>query len=167
MCRVSQTKFLLDKYIAGLCFNRTAISIQKIDSKSSKSHLKSLPRISPKSYRHRLYLKPFLIAIFNFSHKRPMFALTPESGYTLGSLRKIAHSGLHGETGGPSLCGHSVVLCCQRNRPERTAGGSGCTPMACVRFLRRRGPAGLRNPVCNLAMLLFFALCAGIPTRAR
>ena len=81
-----------------LCFNRTAISIQKIDSKSSKSHLKSLPRISPKSYRHRLYLKPFLIAIFNFSHKRPMFALTPESGYTLGSLRKIAHSGPHAET---------------------------------------------------------------------
>ena len=68
---------------------------------------------------------------------------------------------------GPSLCGHSVVLCCQRNCPERTAGGSGCTPTACVRFLRRRGPAGLRNPVCNLAMLLFFALCAGIPTRAR
>ena len=83
-----------------LCFNRTAISIQKIDSKSSKSHLKSLLRISPKSYRHRLYLKPFLIAIFNFSHKRLMFALTPESGYTLGSLRKIAHSGLYGETGG-------------------------------------------------------------------
>ena len=24
MCRVSQTKFLLDKYIAGLCFYRTA-----------------------------------------------------------------------------------------------------------------------------------------------
>ena len=44
--------------------------------------------------------KPLLIALFNFSHKRPTFALTPESGYTLGSLRKIAHSGLHGETGG-------------------------------------------------------------------
>ena len=44
--------------------------------------------------------QPFLIAFFNFSHKRPTFALTPESGYTLGSLRKIAHSGLHGETGG-------------------------------------------------------------------
>ena len=28
---------------------------------------------------------------------------------------------------------------------QRTAGGSGCTPMACVRFLRRRGPAGLRD----------------------
>ena len=82
-----------------LCFNRTAISIQKIDSKSSKSHLKSLPRISPKSYRHRLYLKPFLIAIFNFSHKRPTFAFTGESGYTLGFRRRIAHSGLHAETG--------------------------------------------------------------------
>ena len=83
-----------------LCFNRTAISIQKIDSKSSKSHLKSLPRISPKSYRHRLYLKPFLIAIFNFSHKRPTFALTPESGYTLAFAQRIAHNGSHGETGG-------------------------------------------------------------------
>ena len=82
-----------------LCFNRTAISIQKIDSKSSKSHLKSLPRISPKSYRHRLYLKPFLIAIFNFSHKRPTFAFTSKSGYTLGFRRRIAHSGLHAETG--------------------------------------------------------------------
>ena len=82
-----------------LCFNRTAISIQKIDSKSSKSHLKSLPRISPKSYRHRLYLKPFLIAIFNFSHKRPTFAFTGKSGYTLAFANRIVHSGLHGETG--------------------------------------------------------------------
>ena len=148
MCRVSQTKFLLDKYIAGLCFNRTAISIQKIDSKSSKSHLKSLPRISPKSYRHRLYLKPFLIAIFNFSHKRPTFALTPESGYTLGSLRKIAHSGLHAETQGFTL----VVawrFISHLTFGQAKAGGSGCTPTACVRFLRRRGPAGLRNFGCK------------------
>ncbi len=43
--------------------------------------------------------QPFLIAIFNFSHKRPTFALTPESGYTLGFRRRIAHSGLHAETG--------------------------------------------------------------------
>mgnify|MGYP006994972219 CR=1 FL=1 len=93
-----------------LCFNRTAISIQKIDSKSSKSHLKSLPRISPKSYRHRLYLKPFLIAIFNFSHKRPTFAFTGESGYTLGFRRRIAHSGLHAETGGVSDGGGITTL---------------------------------------------------------
>ena len=37
--------------------------------------------------------------LFNFSHKRPTFALTPESGYTLGLRRKIAHNGLHAETG--------------------------------------------------------------------
>ena len=44
--------------------------------------------------------KPFLIAFFNFSHKRPAFAFAGESGYTLGFRRRIAHSGLHAETGG-------------------------------------------------------------------
>ena len=43
--------------------------------------------------------KPFLIPIFNFSHKRPTFAFAGESGYTLGFRRKIAHNGSHGETG--------------------------------------------------------------------
>ena len=43
--------------------------------------------------------KPLFIASFNFSHKWPTFAFTGESGYTLGSRRKIAHSGTHGETG--------------------------------------------------------------------
>ena len=104
--------------------------------------------------------------LFNFSHKRPTFALTPESGYTLAFRRKMAHSGLHAETQGFTL----VVawrFISHLTFGQAKAGGSGCTPTACVRFLRRRGPAGLRNPVCNLAMLLFFALCAGIPTRAR
>ena len=43
--------------------------------------------------------KPLLIPFFNFSHKGPTFAFTPESGYTLGFRRKIAHSGSHGEIG--------------------------------------------------------------------
>ena len=43
--------------------------------------------------------QPFLIPLFNFSHKRPTFAFTSESGYTLGFRRRIAHSGLHAETG--------------------------------------------------------------------
>ena len=34
--------------------------------------------------------------------KRPTFAFTGESGYTLGFRRKIAHSGSHAETGGVS-----------------------------------------------------------------
>ena len=32
--------------------------------------------------RHKFYPQPFLIAFFNFSHKRPTFAFTSESGYT-------------------------------------------------------------------------------------
>ena len=42
--------------------------------------------------------QPLLIPIFNFSYKRPTFAFTSESGHTLGSRRKIAHSGSHAET---------------------------------------------------------------------
>ena len=44
--------------------------------------------------------KPHFIAFFSLSHKRPTFAFTGESGYTLGFRRRIAHSGLHAETGG-------------------------------------------------------------------
>ena len=43
--------------------------------------------------------KPLFIAFFNFSNKRPTFAFTGESGYTLGFRRRIAHNGSHGETG--------------------------------------------------------------------
>ena len=43
--------------------------------------------------------KPLFIAFFSLSHKWPTFAFTSESGHTLGSRRKIAHNGSHGETG--------------------------------------------------------------------
>ena len=46
--------------------------------------------------------QPFLIPIFNFSHKRHTFAFTGESEYTLGFRRRIAHTGSHAETGGVS-----------------------------------------------------------------
>ena len=44
--------------------------------------------------------KPLFIAFFSISHKRPTFAFTDESGYTLGFANRIAHSGSHAETGG-------------------------------------------------------------------
>ena len=50
--------------------------------------------------------KPF----FNFSHQRPTFAFTGESGHTLGSRRKIAHNGSHGETRGVSDGGAITTL---------------------------------------------------------
>ena len=47
---------------------------------------------------------------FNFSHKWPTFAFTGESGYTLAFANRIAHSGLHAETGGVSDGGGITTL---------------------------------------------------------
>ena len=54
--------------------------------------------------------KPLLIPFFNFSHKWPTFALTPESGYTLAFAQRITHKGTHGETGGVSDGGGITTL---------------------------------------------------------
>ena len=54
------------------------------------------------SCRLKLYLRPSFVAFFNFSHKRPTFAFTVESGYTLAFANRIAHNGTHSETGGVS-----------------------------------------------------------------
>ena len=72
-------------------------------------HPKNLPvkfGFSPKTVSTNIARKlpsqrcpqPLLIPIFNFSHKRPTFAFTVESGCTPGFRRKIAHKGTHGET---------------------------------------------------------------------
>ena len=72
------------------------------------------PKIVPANISKKLppqcCSKPLLIPFFNFSRKRPTFAFTSESGYTLGSLRKIAHKGTHGETGGVSDGGGITTL---------------------------------------------------------
>lgn len=101
-------------------------------------------------YRQQLYLRPSFIPIFNFSHKRPTFAFTGKSGYTLGFRRKIAHSGSHAETGAFSLRSQRCLVLPAKSSPKEPAGESGCTPMACVRFLRHRDPAGLRKPILLL-----------------
>ncbi len=61
--------------------------------------LKIVPATIAKKLPLQLRPKPLFIAFFSLSHKRPTFAFTGESGYTLGSRRKIAHSGSHAETG--------------------------------------------------------------------
>ena len=53
-------------------------------------------------YQQQFYLRPSFITFFNFSHKRPTFAFTGESGYTLAFAQRIAHSGSHDETQGVS-----------------------------------------------------------------
>ena len=71
---------------------------------------KSVPANIAKKLPPQRCSKPFLIAFFNFSHKRPAFAFAGESGYTLGFRRRIAHSGSHGETGGVSDGGAITTL---------------------------------------------------------
>ena len=63
---------------------------------------KTVPANIVKKLPSKRCYKPLLIPFFNFSHKRPTFAFTRESGYTLGFTQRIAHNGSHGETRGVS-----------------------------------------------------------------
>ena len=83
-------------------------------SKKSPVKFGFSPKIVPANIAKKLppqrCPKPLLIAFFNFSHKRPTFAFAGKCGYTLGFPRKIAHSGLHAETGGVSDGGGITTL---------------------------------------------------------
>ena len=94
--------------------------------------------------------QPFLIPLFNFSHKQPAFAFAGESGYTLVFRRKIAHKGTHGETGGISDGGAITTLGAFRTVRKPCVAGyqngklcrfwvlAGCVPE------ERREPSGQR-----------------------
>ena len=70
----------------------------KIRLKKFGFSLKIVPVNIAKKLPSQRCFKPLFIPVFNFSYKWPTFAFTGESGYTLGFRRRIAHSGLHGET---------------------------------------------------------------------
>ena len=72
--------------------------------------LKIVPATIAKKLPLQLRPKPLFIAFFSLSHKWLTFAFTDESGYTLGFRRRIAHSGLHAETGGVSDGGGITTL---------------------------------------------------------
>ena len=132
--------------------------------------------------RHKLYPQPFLIPVFNFSHKRPTFAFTPESGYTLGLRRKIAHKRLHAETGGvsdgvlllPSDCftrfgkpawpgirtAHFAVFGSWPGVRQKDAENlRDSDALMRVAVPRRRGPVGLRD-LFQFGDVAVFSLCA-------
>ena len=147
-------------------------------SKNSPVKFGFSPKIVPANIAKKLppqrCPKPLLIAFFNFSHKRPTFAFAGECGYTLGFRRKIAHKGTHGETGGvlgggwyhyprsvphvsETLRGQGVerqtlpLLGLGRGCSRRTQKAFGTAMRLCVSLSRRRrGPAGLRDPVSAL-----------------
>ena len=150
-------------------------------------HLKNLPvkfsfslKIVPATIAKKLpsqrCSKPHFIAFFSLSHKRPTFAFTGESGYTLAFWRKIAHSGLHGETG----AFRTGVVSLPSDRSARFGnpawpGGRTANFAAFGSWLdvlpknaeslrnsdvlmrvavpRRRGPTGLRDPVSALLIM--------------
>ena len=109
--------------------------------------------------------------------KRPTFAFADESGYTLAFANRIAHSGLHAETGAVSDGGAITTLgaFCAVRKPcvarcqngvlcrfgilagrcsRRTQKTFGTAMRLCVSLSRRRrGPAGLRNPVSALLIM--------------
>ena len=72
--------------------------------------LKTVPANIAKKLPLQLRPKPLFIAFFSLSHKRPTFAFTSKSGYTLAFANRIAHSGLHGETRGVSDGGAITTL---------------------------------------------------------
>ena len=71
----------------------------KIQLKKFGFSLKITSANSAKKLPPQRCSKSLFIAFFSFAHKRPTFAFTGESVYTLGFRRKIAHKGTHGETG--------------------------------------------------------------------
>ena len=113
--------------------------------------------------------RPFLIPFFNFAHKRPTFAFTDESEYTLGFAQRIAHSGLHAETGVfrtgvvslPSDCftrfgnpawpgirtaNFAAFGSCSEALLKNAESLRDSDALMRVAVPRRRGPAGLRRP---------------------
>ena len=129
---------------------------------------KIVPAYIVKKLPSQRCFKPLLIALFNFSHKRLTFALTPESGYTLGPAQRIAHKGTHGETGGVLGGGGITALGAFRTftnipgpgvrtasfaafgswsgvRPKNEESLRNSDALMCVAVPRRRGPAGLRD----------------------
>ena len=97
MCRVSQAKFLLDKYIAGLCFNRTAFPVQKSGLKSSIFRPKPFPQISPKSYRHNAVPNRF-----STSRTNGLRSLSQAKAGTPSAFRERSHTRAHTAKQGPS-----------------------------------------------------------------
>ena len=168
-CPITGTSLYLVLLSNGL--HRPKIQLKKFDFS-----LKTVPANIAKKLPLQLRPKPLFIAFFSLSHKRPTFAFTGESGYTLGFRRRIAHSGSHGETGGVSDGGGITTLGAFRtftNIPGpgiRTASfaafgaWSGVLPknaeslrnsdaLMRVAVPRRRGPAGLRDPVAIVSMI--------------
>ena len=161
-------KFRLDKYIAGLCFYRTAFTVQKSGLKSSVFHSKSFPRISPKSYRHNAGPNRFSSRFSTSRTNGPRLPSPPKAG-THSPFGKRSHTRAHTAKQGrfrwgryyyprtvshvsETLRGQGVerqtlpLLGLGRGHSRRTQRACGTAMRLCASLSRRRrGPAGLRD----------------------
>ena len=134
----------------------------------------------------KLYLRPSFIAFFNFSHKRPTFAFTVESGYTHSPSPTGSHTTAHTAKQGAFRTG-TLSLPSTRAARSRTSPGRvsdrrtlpllGLDPVCSRRtqrafgtamrlcaslFRRRRGPAGLRDLFRFCRNCGLYILCSGL-----
>ena len=115
-------------------------------------------------------------------HKRPTLAFSGENGYTLGPAQRIAHKGTHGETGAfrtgplslpserftrfgnPAWPGGRTAYFAAfgpwpRVLPKNAESLRSSDALMRVAAPRRRGPAGLRDPVAvPLTALIGFTI---------
>ena len=104
--------------------------------------------------------KPLFSAFFNFSHKRPTFAFTSKSGYTLTFANRIAHSGLHGETGAIRMGRYHYP----RSVPHvsETLRGQGAERRTLPLLGLGRGCSQRTQRACGTAMRLCASLFRGV-----
>ena len=119
-------------------------------SSTCQKTTKSLPRISPKSYCYNAVPNRFL-AHFSTSRTNGPRSLSRVKAGTLAFANRIAHSGLHGETGASPT--GALSLPSERSARSRTSPGrvSERQTLPLLRLdpvcsRKRRGPAGLRRP---------------------
>ena len=79
-------------------------------SSTCQKTTKSLPRISPKSYCYNAVPNRFSSHLSTSPTNAATFVSRGCGGYTLGFRRRIAHRGLHAETGGVSDGGGITTL---------------------------------------------------------
>ena len=85
------------------------------------SHHQQMRKIR-QSCRINFIPQPFLMAFFNFSHKRPTFAFTPKSGYTHSALLKESHTAAHAAKQGAFRAGVLSLLSARTARSQTSLG---------------------------------------------
>ena len=129
---------------------------------------KTVPANIAKKLPSQRCSKPLFIASFNFSHKRPTFAFTGESGYTLGETGGVLGGGGITILGAFHTFRKPCVAGCQNGVLCRFWALTGCTPeehrkpaeQRCA--YARRCSAGVAAPLgCVIFIRMLIALLGG------